>query len=128
MPARALGLLGHGGRADPPQWPGGVGLAGVEEHGISTPGFPRNLGRPAAPSRQKLAPRESQTRRPLAPGRRRRAWVKRTQPPREGIAKRTTRKRGEMVRRESERLMVPTRTGNPTRGGPAEGRGRRVAE
>src|SRR5438876_7402072 len=37
-------------------------------------------------------------------------------------------KRGPKVRRESERSIVPTRSGNPTRGDPAEGRGRRVAE
>ena|SRR5436190_19949323 len=30
--------------------------------------------------------------------------------------------------RASERLMVPMKPGNPTRGDPAEGRGRRVAE
>src|SRR5919201_3972177 len=37
-------------------------------------------------------------------------------------------KRGEKVRRESERLIVLRRSGNPTRGDPAEGRRRRVAE
>jgi hypothetical protein len=37
-------------------------------------------------------------------------------------------KRGEKVRRESERLIVPAKSGNPTRGDPVEGRGRRVAE
>ena len=30
--------------------------------------------------------------------------------------------------RESERLIVPRKPGNPTRGDPVEGRGRRVAE
>src|SRR5437762_12336309 len=37
-------------------------------------------------------------------------------------------KRGEKVRRESERLIVPWKPGNPTRGDPVEGRRRRVAE
>ena len=89
IPARALGLLGHGGRAEPPQWPGGIGLAGVEEHGKGTAGFPRNLGRPTAPSRQPLAG-DSQPPMFQAPGRRRRACVeRRTQATREGIAKRS---------------------------------------
>src|SRR6266404_4858714 len=37
-------------------------------------------------------------------------------------------KRGEKVRRESERLIVPTKPGNSTREDPTEGRRRRVAE
>ena len=37
-------------------------------------------------------------------------------------------KRGEKVRRESERLIVPLKPGNPTRRDPVEGRRRRAAE
>jgi hypothetical protein len=37
-------------------------------------------------------------------------------------------KRGERVRRESERLILPLKPGNSTRGDPGEGRRRRIAE
>ena len=85
-PQEPLSSAFYGGRADPPQRPGGIGLAGVEEHGIGTTGFPRNLGGPTAPFRQSVALRESQTQSSLAPGRRRRAWTERTQTTRNGIA------------------------------------------
>jgi len=52
----------------------------------------------------------------------------RTQATRGGIAKRRKTKRGEKVRRESERLMVPKKPGNQARGNPVEGLARRVAE
>src|SRR5262245_14978725 len=45
-----------------------------------------------------------------------------------GIAKRMQKKRRETGTRESERLIVPTKSGNSTRGNPPEGRRRRVAD
>jgi hypothetical protein len=46
---------GHsGGRAAAPQWPGACGPAGVEEQGIGTLGFPRNLGGPIFSSSSRI--------------------------------------------------------------------------
>jgi hypothetical protein len=43
---RALVVVCAWGRAELPQWPGSVGLAGVQEQGAGTKGFPGNLGGP----------------------------------------------------------------------------------
>src|SRR6516164_7837868 len=45
-----------------------------------------------------------------------------------GIATRMQKKRREMEARESERLILPTKSGNSTRGNPTQGRRRRVAD
>ena len=96
-------------------WPGVAGPAGVEEHGVGTGRFPRNLGRPAAPSRQGLA-RGSQTPIPQAPGPASGRGERRTQAHGRVLPGEAHAKPGGTVRRESERLIVPTRPGNSPAG------------
>jgi hypothetical protein len=121
----ALTLILAGGRADIPFKARYVGPAGVQDPGVGVPGLPRNLGDPAAPSRQRWV-WELPNPKLQAPGSASDPEGETNTGARDGTANRRTTKGGRTVRRESERLIVPRKRGNPPHGDPAEERGRRI--
>src|SRR5262249_43355860 len=104
-----------------------VGPAGVRDPGIGARGLPRNLGDPAAPSRNNWrGAARPESSRPA--GRRRICRERRKQAHGNGTANRRTKKGGRTVRRGSERRVAPAKGGNAPNGDLVEGRGRGVRE
>ena len=117
----SLRRVASGGRVGVPLWPGCVDPTGVQEHGIDTTGFSRNLGDPAVPPPQTLAwscqtlklqgPRSASGRKGAKTD------------ARGGYRQAKETKRGETGGRRSEHLIVPTKQANSVREEPVEGRG-----
>jgi len=121
-PRRSL----SGGRAAAPLRSGACRPAGVEEQGVGTQGFFRNLGDPGSSPCDHVR-QWGPEHEPLARGRRSGPTGAKPQTQRMVASGEGNRVRRE-GRRKSEHLIVPLHAGNSTRGDPRKGRGCPVTE